>query len=198
MKSVVLALATLVLVVVHIACGGSKLPSRQDTWISPAYAKKKYENILVVARLQEKKARAYVEKETVSYMKERRIKGTAAIDHVADFSAMPDSATLHKQLRDLGVDGAIVINFLGKMKGVVTTSAYDGGFYSVFTPDMIPYDIETYGVSLAYVKVDFLNWDSPRSQFGTTVEIKLSNGRELAINELLVNTFRRLFDYKVL
>jgi hypothetical protein len=130
-------------------------------------------------------------------MKERRIKGTAAIDHFPDF-AQGDSAALHKQLRDLGIDGAIVINFLGKMKGVVTTSTYDGGIYSVFTPDMIPYDIETYGVSLAYVKVDFLNWDSPRSQFSTTVEIKLSNGRELAINELLVNTFRRMFDYRVL
>jgi len=171
------------------ACSGSK--SASNTFRSPTYVKKNYQQLVVYARIEQDGYRQRLENAIVSVLEQH---GYHAIPAYKNFDVVykTDSVKFMNRINELKVDGVVAVAYLGKQTTVQDSYRYNGGMYNYFASGAAPFDLETSAQQTGYFRLDFYNLDSRASQYNTVVPIRLSSGIEGAVKQFSEETYTAL------
>lgn len=177
------------IVVFSVACSGSKTAS--NTFRSPTYVKKNYQQIVVYARIEQDGYRQRIENAMVEVLEKHGYHAIPAYKNF-DVSYKTDSVKFMNRINELKVDGVVAVAYLGKQTSVQDSYRYNGGMYNYFASGAAPFDLETTAQQTGYFRLDFYNLDSRASQYNTVVPIRLFNGIEGAVKQFSEETYTAL------
>jgi len=177
------------------ACSGSK--SASNTFRSPTYVKKNYQQLVVYARIEQDGYRQRLENAIVSVLEQH---GYHAIPAYKNFDVVykTDSVKFMNRINELKVDGVVAVAYLGKQTTVQDSYRYNGGMYNFFTTGSAPFDLETKSNQTGFMRIDFYNLDARVSQYNTVLPIKLFNGLDPAIKQITGDTYAVLKSDRIL
>jgi hypothetical protein len=181
------------------SCTTPKSATNDNTYKAPGYVKKDFKKILVVARVEQMMYRRKIEDAMVTQLKDRK-HGAIASHNYFDPADRGDSAKLMAKIDSLGVDAALVFEMFGQQgqtqeRGFFTATMYSvwGGVYYT-----IGVDSDSRNIQMLYVKPYFITRAENKQQWSTIIEINLSKGIDLSIEELANRTRRSLVGDKIL
>lgn len=170
-----------------------------NTYKNPGYVKKDYKKILVVARVEQMMYRRKIEDQMVTQLKDRKYSAIASHNFFSPGEQL-DSVRLMARIDSLGVDAALVFQMFGQQSQAQETGYFTATMYSIwggvfFT---IGVDSDTRNVQLVYVKPYFITRADNKQQWSTIIDINLSKGVDMSIEELANRTRRVLVGDKIL
>ena len=170
----------------------------RSAYKAPNYVKKKYNKILVLAKLEQDVYRKRIEKAVVAELNDWGAKTIAAVDYFTT-TDRGDSAKLMAKLDSLGVDAVLILKNAASQTYVDERAFYTGSMYSVFGGIYYStFDIDTRSSQVIYMKTDFITKDPRQLQWSRVVPINASKGLELSVQELATQTRRNLTSDKIL
>jgi hypothetical protein len=135
----------------------------------------------------------------VAQLKERKYSAVASHNYFSRGEQL-DSARLMSRIDSLGVDAALVFQMFGQQSQTQETGYFTATMYSIwggvfFT---IGVDSDSRNVQMLYVKPYFITRADNKQQWSTVIDINLSKGIDLSIEELANRTRRSLVGDKIL
>ena len=165
------------------ACSGSKNAAASNTYRSPTYMKKEYQQLVVYAKIDQDAYRKKIENAMVDVLVKNGFHAIPAYKNF-DVTYKYDSVKFMNTVNELKVDGVIALDYIGHQTGVVEAYRYNGGMYNYFSTGSAPFDLETSAKQVGYFRLDFYNLDSRASQYNTVLPVRLFNGLDGAVKQL--------------
>lgn len=171
------------------ACGSPKGSYTSVT--TPGYVKKDYKQLVVFAKIEEDVYRHKVEDAMVDLLTKNGYNAIPAYKNLT-VSYKYDSVKFMSEINEKNIDGIIAMSYLGQLTKVEDRYHYTGGMYNVFSTNSVPFDLETKSSKIGYIRVDFFNKDTRSTQWNTGIDVKLSDGIEIVVQELSRECLSRL------
>lgn len=185
-----------VILVFFLFFSGNLTAQDNNTYKNPAYKKSKYKKVMVMALFDPPTYRKRVETELVRQLKDRGIKAFPSSDIFTN-EMLKDSVNMRRIAEENGVDGAVVVRYLGYGTAVQDAVHYNGSIYSI-VGEFATFDLETRATKTGLMQVDFYIPKVIGTQYRTGIPIQLSNGADLAVREFSYNTRKKLIGDKIL
>lgn len=197
--SMKISLASIVLAFIFTTVGGSLELWAQDdiqSYINPTYKKKKYKKIMVLAPFDPPTYRKRTEKSLVEELKGRGIKAFPSTDILPD-EVLKDTAEIIKRAKEAGVDGVVVINYLGQQTKITEQLDFNGAVY-YYGLAFATFDLDTRNVKAGLVQLDFYIPEVKGSQYRTGVIINMTNNSDIILQEFSIKARKKLTGDKIL
>jgi hypothetical protein len=185
-----------VLIVFFTLFSGNLIAQDDNTYKNPAYKKTKYKKVMVMALFDPPTYRKRVETELVRQLRDRGIKAIPSSEIFTN-EMLKDSANMRRTAEENGVDGAVIVRYLGYATAVQDAVHYNGSIYSI-VGEFATFDLETRATKTGLMQVDFYIPNVIGTQYRTGIPIQLSNGADLAVREFSYNTRKKLTGDKIL
>lgn len=179
--------------------GGSHELFAQDdikSYTNPTYKKKKYKKVMVIAPFDPPTYRKRTEKSLVEELKGRGIKAFSSTDILPD-EILKDTAEIIRRAKEAGVDGVVVINYLGQSSKVTEQVDYNGSVY-YYGLAFATFDLDTRSVKAGLIQLDFFIPDAKGSQYRTGVIVNMTNNSDVILQEFAIKARKKLTGDKIL
>ncbi len=179
-------------------CGPVDLFAQDDiqSYINPTYKKKKYKKVMVIAPFDPPTYRKRTEKSLVEELKGRGIKAFPSTDILPD-ETLKDTAEIIKRAKEAGVDGVVVINYLGQSTKVTEQMDYNGSVY-YYGLAFATFDLDTRNVKAGLIQLDFFIPDAKGSQYRTGVIVNMTNNSDIILQEFAIKARKKITGDKIL
>jgi ABC-type branched-subunit amino acid transport system substrate-binding protein len=179
-------------------CGSVDLFAQDDiqSYINPTYKKKKYKKVMVIAPFDPPTYRKRTEKSLVEELKGRGIKAFPSTDILPD-EILKDTAEIIKRAKEAGVDGVVVINYLGQSTKVTEQMDYNGSVY-YYGLAFATFDLDTRNVKAGLIQLDFYIPDAKGSQYRTGVIVNMTNNSDIILQEFAIKARKKITGDKIL
>jgi hypothetical protein len=178
--------------------GPTELIAQDDieSYINPTYKKKKYKKVMVLAPFDPPTYRKRTEKSLVEELKGRGIKAFSSTDILPD-EILKDTAEIINRAKEAGVDGVVVINYLGQSTKVTEQINYNGSVY-YYGLAFATFDLETRNVKAGLIQLDFYIPDVKGSQYRTGVIVNMTNNSDIILQEFSLKARKKITGDKIL
>ncbi|ULQ50608.1 hypothetical protein [Flavihumibacter fluvii] len=202
---IIKVLSSMVLAMALFSCGASQPAAGTESYIAPGYQKKKFDKMLVLGTMKDEVGRKKAETSLVDLLNRSGYKAGATYTFF-NINEIKSREELQEKVKTFPFDAIIVLTYLGTSTtitdnvGVASTTPVvtSWNFFDLYTSPAYDFTYDAQAQKAGKVYASLYTSEKYEKQWGTIIQLNMSNGVDMAADILAGNVLGRMKRDKIL